>query len=686
MLVSSSDKKTLMGASHTITPEPALALETGKALVAEIDESFLHCTTKFSDRFVLTNSFIPLAIKSDGTLPPPGNLTDLLKSNIGYLFFDRTRIRPKGFAIGENVYTLSLAPGEEAVLEQKNFSKRQVTYEEETQQEKQFDLELSSTLSTELQESFQLQKNLSNTTGFTVGGGADGEIKGVPVNVNISYTNNVSEASNETKSRSVKESSTTSSKMASKYRTLHKVTFKIATEVGFEATSRRTIRNPNKCTPIQLQFFKMLQLLEMSQERYGVRLCWTPTVSNPALGFAERIRKGKEDVLNTELRTINIPPRPQPPVSGPPRTFETAPPLDTSSKWGVTCDMRFDFDVPIKMESGYVWDKDADFVTNSVNLIVENVNRGYGFHVVGRPWQDGDTVFVKVHLGVDPNGLIPIGGCGKIRIVARAIGIPTPSPAQMQEWQNKLNEWQAIVNNLTQEARERGTKNADAWEQDVKKRLNPIEEITQIIVRYHNEANPPDENWEIDSWRTIFDWSSASFLLYPGWWSDSSMKDYTKDATDFINASWAKLYLPIKIGSELLALRWIFGKSMDPLDPARESVFNRLVNDLNTFRDTQFGPKETNIVSDGECGNLREKYLCLGRWNDLLPTDGTHIEVIQSTTNACDQHTQKELDAVLDSELQNIELKKKISSNIRTPVNINLNLDMNGNAKDETTT
>jgi hypothetical protein len=665
----------------TVPPKPTLALENGKAIVADIDESFLRCTTKFSDRFVLTNSFIPIAIRPDGTLPPPGNLTDLLKSNIGYLFLDRTRIRPKGFAIGENVYTLSLAPGEEVILEQKNFSKRQVTYEEETQQEKQFDLELSSTLSTELQESFQLQKNLSNTTGFTVGGGADGKIEGVPVNVNISYTNNVSEASNETKTRSVKESSTTSSKMASKYRTLHKVTFKIATEIAFEATARRIIKNPNKCTPIQLQFFKILQLLEMSQERYGVRLCWTPTVKDPAFSFAERIRRGKEDIINRELKTMDIPPKPQPATSGLPKQFETAPPVDTSSKWSPSCNMRFEFDVPIKMESGYVWNKDIDFVENNVQLLVQNVNRPYWSKVVGSPWQDGDTLYVKVHIGVEDK--VPFGGCGKIYIVARAIGVPTPPPAQMQEWQNKLNEWQTIVNNLTQEARERGIKNADAWEQDVMKRLNPIEEITQKIVRHHNEANPPDENWEIDSWRTIFDWSSASFLLYPGWWSDNTTKDYTKDATDFLNASWAKLYLPIKIGYEHLALRWIFGKSMDTLDEAKESVFNKIINDLNTFRDTHFGPKETNIVNAGECGNLTEKYLCLGRWNDLLPTDGTHIEVIQSTTSACDQHTQKELDALLDNELQNSELKKKISAALKVPLTGSININIDGNSKDE---
>src|SRR6185295_12248797 len=43
----------------------------------------------------------------------------LLASDIGYAFLDRTRIRPAGFALGEHVYALGLAPGEEVILEQK---------------------------------------------------------------------------------------------------------------------------------------------------------------------------------------------------------------------------------------------------------------------------------------------------------------------------------------------------------------------------------------------------------------------------------------------------------------------------------------------------------------------------------------------------------------------------------------
>ena len=655
------------------TPPTTPAENTRKTIVSQIDPTLLLGSSKYSDRFVYSNSFIPINQELYTAAPGPAatsqDLTPLLKSEIGYLFLDRTRIRPKGFAIGEHVYSLSMAPGEEIILEQKNFSKREITYEEETQQEKQFDLELSSTLSTELQEGFQLQRNISNTTGFSVGGGANFPVKGVPVNVSLNFSNNTSEANNETKTRSLKESATTSSKVASKYRTLHKVTFKVSTEERFESTSKRTIRNPNRCTPIQLQFFKTLQTLELVQERYGVRLCWSPSVMDPGFDFAQRIELGKGAIMNVELESVQIPPKPAPPSSGGTKVFENSPPLDTSNKWGFFCDMRADFEVSIKLEFGYTWDENRDFVVSSIELSTQNMNRGYHHSVIGSPWSDGDTVKVKVHVGADGG---PIGGCGKIFIKAKATGIKTPSSAELENWRTKMKEWQDTVSNLTQEAKEKGQRNASLWEQEVINRLNPIEEIIQRVVTKHFPKDKRDEQWEIDFWRAIFDWDSASYLLYPGWWSDLPMRDYTKDTTHFTNASWAKLYVPIKLGYERLALRWIITKSMTSIDPQKESIIGNIISDLNSFRNTNFGPTETTIVSSPTGDELIEKFLMLGRWNETLPTDGTHMEVIQGITNACDQHTKDEIEAIV----KNHELKSKILSSTKAPAEAHVNVNM----------
>ena len=193
-------------------------------------------------------------------------ILNLIKSEVGWLFLDRTRIRPNGYAVGEHVHTMSLAPGEELVMEQKAFTKRQATYEEQNEQERQFDIELSSTFSTELQEGLDQQTNQNSTGAQGLAG-----MTGIDAKVNLfdiaSFEKfKVTDASNETKRRSVKDSQTTTAKLSSKYRGLHKITFKVTTETGFESSAKRTIRNPNKYTPLQLHYFKMLpQKLKLSQ-------------------------------------------------------------------------------------------------------------------------------------------------------------------------------------------------------------------------------------------------------------------------------------------------------------------------------------------------------------------------------------------------------------------------------------
>ncbi|MFI5852369.1 hypothetical protein ACIA8B_31650 [Micromonospora chalcea] len=91
----------------------------------------------------------------------------LLQSDVGIAFLDRTRIRPVGFALGEHVYALALAPGEEAVLEQRTYTKRELTLEEQSESEQQTDVELTSALTTELQEGFERQKSLTDTWGLS---------------------------------------------------------------------------------------------------------------------------------------------------------------------------------------------------------------------------------------------------------------------------------------------------------------------------------------------------------------------------------------------------------------------------------------------------------------------------------------------------------------------------------------
>lgn len=618
------------------------------------------------------------------------DLLALLQSPIGHLFLDRTRIRPSGFAIGEHVYALSLAPGEEVILEQKTFSKREVTFEEQTEEELQRDLELSSTLSTELQEGAERQRNRTNSSGFTAGATVGGEVQGVDISANLSYTNNVTEASNETRKRSVKDNTTTTRRVAAKYRAAHKVSFKVSTTTGFESTSKRVVRNPNRFRPVNLHYFKVMQVLDIMQQRHGVRLCWAPTIKDPGFDLYERIRAGRAAILQ-KAEEISLPPRPVEPVlpDRPPVWSASAP--TEANRWGVMCDMRYDYDLEIPIPAGCLWDGDATGVRNSLVVALTNINRSHNEYVVVDPWVVGDKLIVKVHVGVDWKW--PIGGCGTIYLTVSGRFLPDPAaqdPAYREayaQWLQAVAEWEAQVSTARDAAREQARKEADEWERQMLRDLNPLGELMARVISHEFAPTTRDDVWEVELWQHVFDWNAASFVLYPGWWSELSPRDPLKLPNDFVNASWAKLYLPIKIGFERTALRWIFDRQVqNPLPADMEAEFTRLENELSEYRTANFGHAEETPTQPGpDCDVWDEKVLCLARWTEVLPTDGTHVEVVQSATSAADPFSVDEItglrelqSAAAESTRQDIELKKKAASAMKKEVSADIRINVDG--------
>lgn len=633
---------------------------------------------------------------------------NLLQSDIGYLFLDRTRIRPKGFAIGEHLYALSLAPGEEIVLEQKTFSKRQLTLEEQDEQEKQFDIELSSTLSTEIQEGFERQKNRTDSWGLSLshtGQYSSPQFVWGQINAShtIGYTRNVTEADQETSRRSVKDSQTSSSKVASKYRALHKTTFKISTEEGFESTSKRVIRNPNRFTPIQLHYFKILQKLELTQERYGIRLCWAPSVKNPAFAFFDQIRKGKEEILTKARMSLpQKPVEPPPPPSGgqtssqvEKRMFYSA--IASANKWGLVGDMNADYEIDIiPNETGYTWDGNVEIIKANLNLITKRPNSGGGSaraEIKGVPIEMSDqggknTLRVTVHVDAALDFLVtPISfQVGAQFNKTLAVTAATNEDAKYKDslvlFHTKLKEWEDNVAKVMAQAQ----KDADTWEEGIMKTMNPLTEMINCIIQQLFPPAVRDECWEIELWQKLFDWDRASYVVYPGWWSDLPMRDPTKDPSHFFNASWAKLYLPVRVGMERLALRWIFGKAVAVgLAPEIETQFEKIEEDLNRYRGNKFGSPSEIIELDRECRDFEEKVYCVSKWRELMPTDGTHLEVIQSCTSAADQFSRNEVDdadklrnAMIENQKQDAELKKKAINQMTSPANIDINIGAEG--------
>lgn len=625
----------------------------------------------------------------------------LLQSDVGIAFLDRTRIRPVGFALGEHVYALALAPGEEAVLEQRTYTKRELTLEEQDETEQQTDVELTSALTTELQEGFERQKSLTDTWGLNASHtGQYTSPTGVWGTFNashtIGYTRSVTAASQETSRRAVKDSQTATSKVAARYRTQHKTDFKLVSETGMESTSKRTVRNPNRVTPITLHYFKVLQRLELAQERYGARVCWAPTVKDPALAFARKIADGRQRIRDNALAALPaMPVKPERPAPGAPAAVETRTiysPVVTLDKWGLTGDMSADYDIDIAFDAGWEWDGDIDTIRQNLNLITRRPPTGIAARVVGVPLvtdADGRTVLrVRIHVGAaswlgGPGADVQVAaGFRRTPAVVDRNADDAAYNALVAAYLTDLREWQDRHDEALANAQAAG----DEFEARLRAGFSPVNEMVSQIVETHFPASVRDEAWEIDFWHRVFDWERASFVTYPGWWSGGDARAPERDPGDFLNASWAKLYLPVRAGMELAALRWIFGKVVaTQLAPDVEQALAAFVDELAQYRTDHLGTADEMPALTTECQEVPERVYCLARWTELMPTDGTHLEVVQGATTAADAITAREIadaealrTALLDGEVQTNRLRTRAYDQMTEAADIDIHLGTPG--------
>ncbi len=627
-------------------------------------------------------------------------LIGLLQSDVAHFFLDRTRILPKGFRVGEHVYGLSLAPGEEVTLEQKTFTKRQTTYEEQNQQEAEFDLELASTLTTELQEGFERQKAITDTWGMNVGKTgsysspiiSDVAYGSFNTNHTFGYSKNVTDADQETRRRSTNDSHTASAKVASKYRAMHRTTFSVSAEQGFESTTKRVVRNPNAFTPVTLHYFKILQRVELRHERYGVRLGWMPSVKDPAYRYFDQIRVGKQQIL--DKAEAALPPKPEDPTATRPAGGANQEP---DTKWfaselieagngAADGSMSADINVDIAFADDFEWDGK----TENINVQPDSIRSPNKYHadlkglptVVPGGAGTGSALRVTVHVGAQEDAFrramieLQVSALFVRKPVQTAIPTDSAAAEQMAANAVAVRDWEAKCEELRSQAR----KAADDWEALMLRNLNPVAEmISQLTKDPYFPPNVRDEAWEIDLWQKLFDWERAGYVTYPGWWADGPLRDPTRDPSDFINASWARLYLPVRVGMERLALRWIYGRTTRAINAATEARFDVIEEDLKKYRKNHFGDEME--MMPPQAGAFQEQFDTIATWSDLMPTDGTHLEVVQAATMAADEVTMKEAEdasklrkAFIASQQQDERLKDKAYNQMTQPATVEVKI------------
>lgn len=617
-----------------------------QSAVAGAWRSYLERHDKAGDRRTVRLEGLAKERPQSSSRPDDDVAGALAASDFGLIFKERTRIEPIGFALGEHLLSLSLAPGEEVTIEQKAFSERTVTLEETTESDNELNMEASSTLSTEM--STQLQRQLSETkqNNFELGVNAGGNYKGAEVTVSPRWSNSLTQADSTTRTEAVRTSASESQKVAAKCRTQHKITMKVSETSRFESTSKRVIRNPNPNTPIDLVYFKVMQRLRLSQERYGVRLCWAPFIPDPGAiteAARQQARRYYED-----LYPLDLPPEPQRPIE-PARAAQYGDlGWQELKEWGFWGDMQHEYEFDIGAPGNYQWDGDESAVAASVQVRTQTWGKRStpNVYVMAASSNGSGGVHLRIHGGADcggPGAHLYVNCSARFVVATNA----PPDPAyvqQLQTWETAHADW---ARQRDEALAARSTKVEEAfatWSTDFWRSFDPASAAMQLMVSNLFPATMRDESWEVDAWTTFFEFENGALRLYPGWWSDRPPRDPHAGPNSFQNASWARVFLPVRPGYEREALAWLVERRLFTSGGgAVTGAVDDFIKQLEEYRSKNFGGTEEVEIGkpNGNCPSLQTPFICLGTWEETLPTDGTHLEVLQANTTAMDDPSEQ---------------------------------------------
>ena len=139
----------------------------------------------------------------------------------------------------------------------------------------------------------------------------------------------------------------------------------------------------------------------------------------PGLVRSSSTQMGNNPTVLTNTVIVKTPTPTPTPTPGPAVTITTGL-VDASGAWGLTCDMRHDFEADLLIPAGYQWNGDADGVKNSIIL---SGSRGANAYAVGEPWVDGQTLKLIVHIGA---GSLYFSSCGTLYYTVTGKATPKP--------------------------------------------------------------------------------------------------------------------------------------------------------------------------------------------------------------------------------------------------------------------
>jgi hypothetical protein len=585
---------------------------------------------------------------------------------IGVLFDDRLRFQPAGLMVGEEVSTLSLAPGEELQVRQTVETKRRTTLEEVTDRESERQVTLSSSWSTDI--TAALQETESSNQASRVGGDlrADLASVGIPVNVGGSATFDTSSAHSTTSDTSRADHLEATTSATARMRSQHKVRLEITTEDSTSLAATRTVRNPNPLRGCTYIFYKLYRKERVTLERYGARLCLALRVVDPArdtrAAFLDGIAKLDPDN---------------------PANYRAQVPDVVTAEWRVELDgdqavrgrgervddesTRIPYTVgPTKLKGKSTVDDtravDATFMlleTPVIEIISfkddDEEERHYGTNAF-REYRHGNKAELQAPLpqvnAKDPEITIRTVVLDVFDVEARIVSRWGPDDATALAY-------------ATARASERETLlGALRLERILELRDVAVGQYTGVVLSRAVESHFRTTA-KLTELAEIFDVKDIFVRNTPQWATQKGRRIYrdlrarverlpivinAEDVLpDELTASEAVVFLPVREGREADALALL---KQFKADRARD-----VISDLESFRETSFPradadpmassdvlspvPVAGTPLGDATWGNPWEEppreFLVLAQWSEAVPTDGLHLEMLLTDTTVADE-------------------------------------------------
>jgi hypothetical protein len=477
-----------------------------------------------------------LAMRSND-LAEAAALLQLLHQDVGYLFLDQIRLRPSRAVLGDLIYTLGLGPREKVTLTQKTWSKRQVSLEDMVSEIQEKSVEFSSAFSTEVGENTEHQQQAQSSWNLnaTVGGSYGG------VSGSLGYGTSASQSSTDSQQFMSKQSQQTTRKVTDTAKKEHRVTFKLETETGVEDVSQRLFENPNSTRTLMLSFYRVYQQFQVFHERWGARACWAPSVQDPGrdLRIKQKLLEEKWTKYLNDVQTWVPPDMPPAPTGA---TLNSAWSAKTPAGPG---GYRGDIKTTIVIPDGsvlvtYDWEKDPGMTWGNVGWPYNHNNPGPGAK---------GTVDIWWHLGLAPCTFV---ACNEPWGLIRTVYTTSADSAAINAWNALLLERRTAE--LKKRSDEVDNERAQALK-DLSDRANydPWSELMRRVVAEHLTQNQYGSATEVSLWHNLFEWDAATFQLFPNWWSGHDATDAQSALTTFLNAQWARIFVPLRSGDEMKA-------------------------------------------------------------------------------------------------------------------------------------